>query len=363
MMPDTKRKIAVRQDIGRRRRFCGFGYPQSRARAMTLIEIIVSLVIMAIIIAVIVPQFVTMRNSWDSKQGAAEALQNGRVLIDHLNRNLSKAVRITAVSDSAETDGFIEFEDNDGDTLRYDIAANKYVKYGVVGHLKDLAGPVSQLQFTCYDANDFNTPIVDVNSIRLVRVETTLTNAAALGQDKTFIAQAYLRTNAGGGGAAFNFGNENVEAEDLTNVADIQLATQVVLPEDGTVASISAYVKGGVAVKKLCYALYTDNSGEPGTLVVESVAEAVGSATDHWHEISITPTELSAGNYWLALAFEDKKHFVKQSAPGGGQTRHKNNDAVANGFLSSWGTSDASNTRRLSIYATYTGGGGGQILP
>ena len=196
MMPDTKRKIAVRQDIGHRRRFCRFGYPQSRARALTLIEIIVSLAIITIIITVIVPLFVSMRNSWDSKQAAAEALQNGRILIDHLHRNLSKAVRITAVSDSAVTSGYIEFEDNDGDTLRYDIAATKYVKYGVVGRLKDLAGPVSQLQFTCYDANDFNTPIVDVNSIRLVRVETTLTNAAALGQDKTFIAQAYLRTNA-----------------------------------------------------------------------------------------------------------------------------------------------------------------------
>ncbi|MBA7610450.1 hypothetical protein ES703_17658 [subsurface metagenome] len=195
MMPDTKRKIAVRQDIGHRRRFCGFGYPQSRARALTLMEIIVSLAIMAIIFAVIVPLFVTMRNSWDSKQAAAETLQNGRVLIDHLNRNLSKAVKITAVSDSTETDGYIQFLDNDSNSLRYEIV-DSYVQFGVVGSLSDLAGPVSQLQFTCYDANDFNTPIVDVNSIRLVRVETTLTNSAPLGQDKTLIASVYLRTNS-----------------------------------------------------------------------------------------------------------------------------------------------------------------------
>jgi hypothetical protein len=324
---------------------------------------VIALAIMVIIFAAIVPQFGVIRGSWDSKAGAAEAVQNGRVLIDHLNRNLSKAVKVTAVSGSAVTNGYIEFEDNDSNTLRYDInSTSNYVEFGAVGELSDLAGPVSQLQFTCYDACDLDTAITDVNDIRSVKVETTLTNPATLGQDKTFIAQAYLRTNAGGGGATFNFGNENVEAEELTG-QDFQYATQMVLPEDGTVTSISAYVMGTSTPKKLCYALYTDSSGEPGTLIVESVAEAIGVTTYHWHEISITPTELSAGTYWLALAFEFKNMYVKQSAPGGGQTRHKNNDAVANGFLSSWGASDASNTRCLSIYATYTGSGGGQILP
>jgi len=328
---------------------------------LTLLEMVIALAIMVIIFAAIVPLFRAILNSWDSKAGAAETIQNGRVLIDHLNHNISKAVKVTAVSGSAVTNGYIEYEDNDGNTCRYDVASN-YVEFGVVGDLSDLAGPVSQLQFTCYDACDLDTPITDVNSIRCVKVETTLTNSAALGQDKTFIAQAYLRTNASAGGATFNFGNENVEAEELTNVADIQIATQVTLPEDGTVTSISAHVKG-TTTKLLRYALYTDSSGEPGTLIVESVAEAIGLNAYHWHEIAVTPTALSAGNYWLALAFGFKSLCVKQSAEGLGQTRHRNNDAVTNGFLASWGTSDVSNTRRLSIYATYTGGGGGQILP
>jgi len=329
---------------------------------LTLLEMILAMAMMAIIFAVIVPQLRPMLNSWDSKAGAGEAVQNGRVLIDHLKYNLSKAVRITDVSGSAVTEGYIEYEDNDGNTCRYDVASS-YVEFGVVGDLNDLAGPVSQLQFTCYDACDLDTPITDVNSIRSVKVQTTLTNSASLGQDKTFIAQVYLRANASSGGAATaNFGNENVEAEELTG-ADTQYATQTVLPKDGTVTSISAYVTGTSTPKKLCYALYTDSSGEPGTLIIESVAEAIGTTTYHWHEISITPTELSAGTYWLALAFEFRSMNVTQSAEGLGQTRHRSNDAVANGFLASWGTSDVSNTRRLSIYATYTGGGGGQILP
>ena len=164
--------------------------------ALTLLEMVIAMAIMAIIFAVIVQQFRVIQNSWDSQAGAAETLQNGRVLMDHLYRNLSKAVRITAVSGSAETNGYIEFQDNDVNNVRYDVnSTTNYVQFGTVGDLSDLAGPVSQLQFTCYDANDLDTPITDVNSIRFVKVETTLTNSAAMGQDKTFIASAYLRAN------------------------------------------------------------------------------------------------------------------------------------------------------------------------
>ncbi|MCH7920069.1 MAG: hypothetical protein IIC50_19030 [Planctomycetes bacterium] len=61
--------------------------------------------------------------------------------------------------------------------------------------LATLAGPVSQLQFTCYDDNDLSTAITHVNSIRCVKIETTVINAAAEGQDKVFTTSAYLRSN------------------------------------------------------------------------------------------------------------------------------------------------------------------------
>jgi len=173
-------------------------YPKNKTRAstaLTLLEMILALAIMAIVFSAIIPLFQQIRDGWDSKQAAAETGQNGRILIDHLNRSLSKAVKITAVSDPSTNDGYIQFEDNDGNNFKYDIA-NSYVRFGVVGDLCDLAGPVSQLRVTCYDANDFSTPITDVNNIRLVKVQTTLTNSAPMGQDKTFTTSAYLRTNA-----------------------------------------------------------------------------------------------------------------------------------------------------------------------
>ena len=166
------------------------------SRALTLLEMVIAMAIMAIVFAAVLPQFTVIQNSWDSKEGASEALQNGRVLIDHLNQNLSKALRITAVSDSSETNGYIEFQNNDANNVRYDIGVNNYVEFGPVGSLWELAGPVSKLQFTCYDAFDLSTPITDVNAIRSVKVETTLTNLAKLDQNMAFSTQAYIRTNA-----------------------------------------------------------------------------------------------------------------------------------------------------------------------
>ena len=165
--------------------------------ALTLLEMSIAIAIMVVVFAVLVPQLRALHNSWDSKAGKAETIQNGRVLKDHLQRNLSSSARITAVSSPSETNGYIEFQDNNANSVRYDVnGITGYVEFGLLGNLADLAGPVSQLQFTCYNAIDLDTPITDVNSIRCVKVETTLTNSAGLGQDMTIATKAYIRTNA-----------------------------------------------------------------------------------------------------------------------------------------------------------------------
>jgi type II secretory pathway pseudopilin PulG len=121
---------------------------------MTLLELVVAAMI-TIIFAVVLPQFAIIRNSWDSKQGAAEALQNGRVLMDHLDHNLSKAVRIAAVSESSVTDGYVEFIDNDGN-VRYDIGTAA-TSVRSTSSLSDWRA-CQFAKFTCYDACDLNTP-------------------------------------------------------------------------------------------------------------------------------------------------------------------------------------------------------------
>ena len=73
-------------------------------RGLTLVEMIIAMSLMTIVFASIIPVFGLISDSWDSKQAAADVMQNGRILIDHIQRNLSQAVKIVAVSDSSEAD-------------------------------------------------------------------------------------------------------------------------------------------------------------------------------------------------------------------------------------------------------------------
>ena len=169
-----------------------------RPTALTILEMVIALSITTVIFAIIPPILKSIRNSWDIKQANAETLQSGTMLTDHLNRNLAKAVRIIAVSTPLTTNGYIQFEDNLGNNLRYEVVDN-YIQFGAVGNLGDLAGPVNQFQFSCYDSNEVDTPISDVNdvfSIRFVETETTLTNSSPMGRNETFTTSVYLRTNA-----------------------------------------------------------------------------------------------------------------------------------------------------------------------
>jgi prepilin-type N-terminal cleavage/methylation domain-containing protein len=166
---------------------------RSLKSGLTLMEMIIALSIITIVFASIFPLFGQIRDGWDSKQAAADTLQNGRILIDHMNRNLAKAVKVTAVSISSDISGYIEFEDNDAAIFRYDVnSATDYVEYGSAGGLSDLAGPVSRLRFICYDACDLDAPLdistADVNDIRFVKAETILTSSSSPGQEKTLVA-------------------------------------------------------------------------------------------------------------------------------------------------------------------------------
>ena len=160
----------------------------------TLVELVVAIAMLAVVMGAITPLVMHTRRSWDTWQNNSEAVQNGRVLMDHMHRTLAEATQITAVSNASESNGYIQFVDNNSTTLRYQITSN-YVEFGEPGSLALLAGPVNQLQFTCYDDNDLSTAITDVNAIRYVKVASTVTHAAAEGLNKVFTTSAYLRAN------------------------------------------------------------------------------------------------------------------------------------------------------------------------
>ncbi|GEM_PF-6986201 len=173
----------------------GYWSHNKRRSGMTTLELVIASAIMLIVVGTLLPLFAGVRNSWDTKAGNSEMLQNARVLTEHIHRRLSTARKITEVSPVSEVRGYIVFEGNDGNNFRYDVAGDNFVQFGPVGSPSDLAGPVSQMQLTCYSGHDFENPTTDVNSIRYVEAELTVINAASSGRDIQFTTSAFMRTN------------------------------------------------------------------------------------------------------------------------------------------------------------------------
>jgi hypothetical protein len=140
------------------------------------------------------------------------------------------------------------------------------------------------------------------------------------------------------------------------------VATQVTLAQNGTITSITGYVKGPPP-KLVRYALYTDVAGEPGTRIVQSATATDGGNSYSWITIPVPATAVTAGTYWLAATFEQSNQYYANNGTSGGKVRWKTYDAITNGFLSSWGSSTLTlNNQSANLYATITpssGGGGG----
>ncbi len=170
-----------------------------KQKGLTLLEMFIALAILVVVMAALLPQIASVNKGWDSRIHSSNALQNGRVLVAHINRNLTSATKIIAVSESTENAGYIEFQDNKGDIQRYEISPDYMVQFGNPGALKDLAGPIGKFNVKCYNDYDLDTPIDiavgGVDGIRFVKTALILTNAAELGQDKNLTATAYLRVN------------------------------------------------------------------------------------------------------------------------------------------------------------------------
>lgn len=167
----------------------------TRALGTTLIELVIAVSIMTVVIGTLLPLLSSARKTWDTSQNNAETLQNGRILMDHMNRWLSQAKSITSVSDSDTNLGTITFTDNQDTVYRYHVNGTNQVQFGEVGSLSTLAGPVAKFKFTCYDSNDLTSPITDVNDIRFIKIESEFINSGELTQNQSFSTSVFINVD------------------------------------------------------------------------------------------------------------------------------------------------------------------------
>lgn len=165
-----------------------------RTEGMTLTEMVMAMALLAVFFAVLMPQFRILHRSWGLREASALALQNGRVLLDHMQCHLAAAREIAAAGDSDEPLGFLEFRDANGNTLRYEVGADNWVCFGPAGSLSPLAGPVSRFQIAGFAADDLDTPATDPATMRLLRVEAAFPDAQGIAREQTLSASVFLRT-------------------------------------------------------------------------------------------------------------------------------------------------------------------------
>jgi type II secretory pathway pseudopilin PulG len=169
---------------------------RNRQHGTTLVELTVAVAVVAIVFAALMPLFVGIRNSSESRWAGLEMVQNARVLNEQLSRHLAQARRVMSVSGASTANGYIEFEAADGAVLRCEVASNGYVRFGPADDLAELAGPVKSLQFVCYDANDLESPTEVPACVRLVTWEAVFKSSARLTQGRSIMGASFLRTDA-----------------------------------------------------------------------------------------------------------------------------------------------------------------------
>jgi hypothetical protein len=156
-----------------------------------------------------------------------------------------------------------------------------------------------------------------------------------------------------------NFGYETKGGSQAYTTGAYIVGSKFYCPESGTAQSITVYLTyyAGYTSKIKC-AIYSDNNGYPNALVGYTEEWTVTEGYDNWKTFNIVNGgSLSAGYYWIVFWSNTRIYYYQDN----GDTNQKTLKAATyDGFpnpLPSGGTQSA---YKVSIYCTYTTGGGVQ---
>ncbi len=175
------------------------------------------------------------------------------------------------------------------------------------------------------------TPTTDYSGAATVQITTTDTAGRSVGNATVF-------------GSSTSFGSFDKK----------QIATQVNVATDGTVTSITAFLVNNKA-NTVQYGIYSDASGEPGTLLAAASTTLPKDLGGSWYSLELPSTAVSAGNYWIALDVGKEGAFFYNST--GGNTRFSNYDPFGGLSSPNWTGTYASNSQSLSVYLSFTADG------
>jgi hypothetical protein len=148
------------------------------------------------------------------------------------------------------------------------------------------------------------------------------------------------------------FGSQTVQPTADSNGAGSAQIFQVADSTSGTASSITIYLSSNDAASNLIAGIYTDNNGQPGTLLASgSIASPQAGA---WDTVPITPTSLSTGTYWLAFLSSGGPLYFRDLQSGTCTTQTSASTSLSS-LPSSWTTGGIWNNEYCPVSAYVAG--------
>ena len=155
---------------------------QTEVKGFTLIEALFVIALMAILLVAIYPYLRISHTSWQSADRRSEVIQNARVGMDKMVRELRQAGSFISIQESVVT-----LTDVDNSPVTYRLNAGNLERNNAI-----LAGPVESLAFTYYDAAGTETETAaDVKS---VDISMTVSDAEGEVESLSFASMIFVRS-------------------------------------------------------------------------------------------------------------------------------------------------------------------------
>jgi hypothetical protein len=155
--------------------------------------------------------------------------------------------------------------------------------------------------------------------------------------------------------ASFIFGNQAVAAKADSNPAGRAEAFKVTTASTGSVTQLRVFVDAGSTATSLVAALYSNNAGHPGTLMVSgNLAAPVAGAFNTVTVTGPTPGVTAGQTYWIAiLGPAGTLRFRDQGAVGAGSSEASASATLA-GMPATWASGASFTDGNLSAWAAGT---------
>jgi len=173
-------------------------------RGFTLIEVLFVIAIVAILLAAITPYLRAFHVSWESADRRAEVIQNARVGMDKMVRDIRQAASFSKIKKKETI-----FEDVDGNTIRYKRDYDNLKRNDVI-----LTESVPDLDFEYYDEEGEEEKKEE--DIRLVKIFMTVTHPDEEAISQSFVSMAFIRSTSSAPEGHMFSKNSDFSTEDTT---------------------------------------------------------------------------------------------------------------------------------------------------